>query len=175
MRGFVRYIMKNLLNRISLFFGPALAAVVIRLLAFTMRIEYVNYEEYREISEGGNTIVAFWHGRLFMMPLAYFGRGGMTILVSRHRDGELIARTVRRFGIESVRGSSTRGWMEGFKGLLRAARAGRDLAITPDGPKGPARKAQTGAVQLASRTGLPIIPMAFSASKKKFLAAGTAS
>ncbi|MBI5598145.1 MAG: lysophospholipid acyltransferase family protein, partial [Deltaproteobacteria bacterium] len=80
---------------------------------------------------------------------------------------ELIARTVRNFGIESVRGSSTRGWISGIKGLLKSVQAGRDVAITPDGPKGPKEKAQMGAVQIARTTGLPIIPVSFNASKKK--------
>ncbi|GMR04365.1 MAG: hypothetical protein BMS9Abin23_0261 [Thermodesulfobacteriota bacterium] len=164
---------KRFLDRLGLVLGPWLAATMIKVLASTMRIEYVNFEDYKRLAEAGkNNIVAFWHGRLFMMPLGYFGKKGMTILVSQHRDGELIARTVRRFNIASVRGSSTRGWFEGFKGLIRAARAGRDIAITPDGPRGPARVAQSGVVQLAAKTGMPIVPMTFAASKKKFLRAG---
>ncbi|MFQ5441665.1 MAG: lysophospholipid acyltransferase family protein [Thermodesulfobacteriota bacterium] len=164
---------KKLLNGIGLALGPPLAAMMIRVIALTMRIEYVNCEDYRRlVGEGKNHILAFWHGRLFMMPLGYLGKKGVTILVSQHRDGELIARTVKRFNISSVRGSSTRGWFGGFKGLIRAARSGGDLAITPDGPQGPARRAQTGVVQLASKTGFPIVPMTFAASKKKFLAAG---
>jgi lysophospholipid acyltransferase (LPLAT)-like uncharacterized protein len=79
---------------------------------------------------------------------------------------------MKHFGIESVRGSSTRGWPGGVKGLLKAARAGRDIAITPDGPKGPRQKAQMGVVQIARTTGLPIIPMSFGASKKKPFPAG---
>ncbi len=167
---------KRFLNGLVLLLGPALASIIIRGLAFTMRINYVNCEDYRRLTgEGKNHILAFWHGRLLMMPFGYMGKKGITILVSTHRDGELIARTVRHFNISSVRGSSTRGWFGGFKGLLREARAGRDLAITPDGPQGPARRAQTGVVQLASKTGFPIVPMAFAASKKKFLAAGIPS
>ena len=169
--------MKNgLLNRLSLAVLPGLASVLIRLIAVTMRIRYVNAEGYGKLADSGkNAIGAFWHGRLLMMPYAYRGKKGVTILVSTHRDGELIARTIRRFGIHSVRGSTTRGWMEGFKGLMRAARAGRDIAITPDGPKGPARRAQLGVIQLARATGLPIIPVTFSASKKKLSPAGIPS
>jgi len=156
--------------------APVLAAVIIKVLRATMRITYVGFEEYRRlVSEGRQVIIAFWHGRLLMMPYAYFGRPGITILVSASRDGELIARTVRAFGIESVRGSTSRGWLSGLKGLLKAVRRGRDLAITPDGPRGPGMKAQMGVIQLARATGLPIIPMTFGASKKKPSEAGTPS
>jgi lysophospholipid acyltransferase (LPLAT)-like uncharacterized protein len=163
---------KEYLNRLSLTLIPFTARQVIRLLAATMRIEYVNYDGVWSMWRGGrNVIVAFWHGRLMMMPIVYRGKG-MNILVSNHRDGELVARTVKGLGIDSVRGSSTRGWFGGVKGLLKAARLGRDLAITPDGPKGPKYIAQAGIVQIARVTGLPIIPMAFGAVKKKLSGAG---
>lgn len=154
---------------------PVAARWVIRFLYATMRITYVNFEWYRKhIKGGGRIILAFWHGRLMMMPYAYPGKG-ITILVSSSRDGELVSRTVKGFGIESVRGSSTRGWFAGIKGLLKSVQDGRDVAITPDGPKGPCMKAQMGVVQIARATGLPIVPMSFGASKKKLLAVGTPS
>lgn len=154
---------------------PFLAALVIRLLRATMRIDYVGYDRYREYaSRGAQVIIAFWHGRLLMMPYCYLGKR-ISIMVSQSKDGELIARTVRSFRMDSVRGSTTRGWVAGIKGLLRAAHEGSDLAITPDGPKGPAMRAQMGAIQIAKATGLPILPISFGASKKKPLAAGTAS
>lgn len=151
------------------FFGRWL----MRAVAFTVRLTYVDFENHlRMVAEGKQAIYAFWHGRLFMMPFAYRG-GLMTILVSQHRDGELVARTVEGLGISTVRGSSTRGWLGGMKGLLKAVHNGSDIAITPDGPRGPRYCAQMGAVQLARATGLPIIPVSFSASKKKPLTAGT--
>jgi lysophospholipid acyltransferase (LPLAT)-like uncharacterized protein len=163
---------KRFLNNISLTVLPIAAHWLIRLIAFTMRFTYVNFDNCRKRAQQGEQIIfAFWHGRLLMMPCSYPGPG-VTILVSRHRDGELITRTVRGFGIEAVRGSSTRGWFGGMKGLIKAVRRGRDIAITPDGPKGPRCRAQMGAVQLARTTGLPIIPLTFGASKKKPLRAG---
>jgi hypothetical protein len=162
----------DILNRISLALAPFLGRVLIRFLRLTMRMTYVNFEGYRALLDGpGNLIVAFWHGRLMMMPYAYLGKS-MTILVSSHRDGELISRTVKGFGIGSVRGSSTRGWFGGIKGLLRAVRNGDDIAITPDGPRGPGMKAQMGTIRIAQATGLPIIPMSFGASKKKLSPVG---
>lgn len=155
--------------------APRLAATIIRGLRVTMRLEFVGCDRYRGSGASGKKVIlAFWHGRLLMMPYFYTGNG-ISILVSQSRDGELIANTVRSFGMESVRGSTTRGFISGIKGLMRAARAGRDIAITPDGPKGPAQKAQMGAVQIAKATGLPIVPLTFGASKKKPLGAGTPS
>ena len=85
---------------------PLLAQGIIRALRATMRIEYVNYERYRELaSKGSQVIIAFWHGRLLMMPYCYLGRR-ISILVSQSKDGELIARTVAGFGMDSVRGSA---------------------------------------------------------------------
>ncbi|OGP32117.1 MAG: hypothetical protein A2073_04945 [Deltaproteobacteria bacterium GWC2_42_11] len=159
--------MKDFLNRVLLLVVPYIGYLFIKLLEKTMRISYINFVSiWKDWQEGKKCILAFWHGRLSMMPLMYRGYG-ITVLVSQHRDGELISRTVKRFNIESVRGSSTRGWLSGVKGLLKAAKSGRDLAITPDGPKGPRCKVQSGIINIAKATGLPIVPVAFSASKKK--------
>ena len=167
---------KRILDIIGVRVIPFVAYWLIRLLSATMRIQYVNCSAVREAGDGTNRIFAFWHGRLMMMPFVYGKtRGRLTILASASRDGELVSRTMARFGISSVRGSTTRGWREGLKGMLRALRDGRDAAITPDGPKGPAEAAQMGVIQLAKATGAAIIPLSFGASKKKLLKAGTAS
>ncbi|OGQ47801.1 MAG: hypothetical protein A2W63_03240 [Deltaproteobacteria bacterium RIFCSPLOWO2_02_44_9] len=164
--------MKKILHKITIAIAPYFASLLIRFLAMTMRIAYINFEKIQnDWQNGKNVIIAFWHGRLMMMPHVYRGRG-ISILVSQHRDGELIARTVRNFGIDSVRGSSTRGWLGGVKGLLNEIKKGRDIAITPDGPRGPRFNVQMGIVHLAKITGLPIVPMTFGASKKKHLRAG---
>ncbi|MBI5344031.1 MAG: DUF374 domain-containing protein, partial [Deltaproteobacteria bacterium] len=105
--------MKKTLNSISFFIIPFIARLLIRFLKLTMRITYVNFEGYRDLlGKGGHIILAFWHGRLMMMPYAYPGKS-ITILVSAHRDGGLISKTVEGFGIKSVRGSTTRGWFGG--------------------------------------------------------------
>lgn len=167
--------MKKILDEIAAAVLPFLASLVIKFLALTMRITYHSYDGYRRITrEGGRVIIACWHGRLLMMPYCYLGKS-ISILVSQSRDGELIARTLKRFGMDTVRGSTTRGWLSGVKGLLKSAREGKDLAITPDGPKGPGMKVQMGVIHIAKATGLPIMPVSFSALKKKLSAAGTAS
>ena len=162
-----------IINKITITVVPFLASLLIKFLARTMKLTYINFEKIRDDwQRGKNVIIAFWHGRLMFMPVMYKGNG-VSVLVSQHRDGELIARTVRRFGISSVRGSSTRCWCGGVKGLLREIKKGKDIAITPDGPKGPRFNAQMGIIHLARTTGLPIIPITFGASKKKPLRAGT--
>ncbi|MEW5807034.1 MAG: lysophospholipid acyltransferase family protein [Acidobacteriota bacterium] len=143
------------------------ANLLIRISRYTMRITYINDEVIRLLSrEGKNYIMAFWHGRLFMMPYSYPGKR-ITILISRHRDGEYIARTMRLFGFDSTRGSTTEGGPQALKEVLRRGKQGYDIAFTPDGPRGPGQKAQPGVIQAAKLSGFPIIPVSFSASRKK--------
>ena len=161
--------MRKVWHRIMLSLGPGVAFFLIKLLQWTMRIEELNGERVRELwARGGNAIGAFWHGRLLMTPLVY-GGPGLKILISRHRDGELITRTVRHFGLETVRGSSTRGGIAGMKGLARALQEGYDVVIAPDGPRGPRFKVQPGVMQLARMTGFPVFPFTFSAFPRKVL------
>jgi len=161
--------MRKIWHRIMLRLGPGAAFFLIKCLQWTMRIEELNGERIRSAwQRGENVIGAFWHGRLLMTPLVYGGHG-LKILISRHRDGELISRTVHHFGLETVRGSSTRGGIAGIKGLARALREGYDVAIAPDGPRGPRCKVQPGVMQLAKLSGLPVFPFTFSASPRKVL------
>jgi hypothetical protein len=95
-----------------------------------------------------------------LFPAQNFGRLGFAVLVSKHRDGELIARICKMLGIESVRGSTTRQSLSALRGLMRATHTSL-LAITPDGPKGPRRIVQQGAIYVASKTGMPIYPAGF--------------
>ena len=118
--------------------------------------------------QGEHFILAFWHRHLLLMPYAYRGKR-ISVLVSQSTDGELIARTVARLGIDSTRGSSSRGGVSGMKTLLRKAAAGWDIAFTPDGPRGPVREVQPGVILAAAATGLPIVPVVLAASKAKLL------
>ncbi len=161
------------LKKFSFYMIPLLAYWLIRLIRLTTRIRYVNHERYTGFEGSGKKVIlACWHGRLLMMPYCHRGKK-FTGLISMHSDGELLARTLRRFNMDSVRGSTTRGSIEGIKGLLRAVKSGSDvIGITPDGPKGPARECQMGVVYMARMTGLPVIAVGFGASKKKLLRAG---
>jgi hypothetical protein len=120
-----------------------------------------NYLQYRRA--GTPVIFVFWHG--LMLPLVHYHRGeGAVVLVSEHADGEYITQVIRRNGFGTVRGSSTRGGTKGLKGLIRAVRAGKDLGLTPDGPRGPAGHFKPGALAVAQTTGLPVIPVAAASS-----------
>lgn len=89
------------------------------------------------------------------------------MLISQHRDGEFISRTVKLFGVDSIRGSTTRGGFSALREMIRVFRKGSDIAITPDGPQGPRHVVQGGILQLARETEAPILPVTYSASRKK--------
>lgn len=133
-------------------------------LFLTVRFQKFGEEHLRPFRVAGKPVIfVFWHGRL--LPLVHVHRHQRAVvLVSEHGDGEYIARIVRRFGFGTVRGSSTRGGVKGLRGLVRAARRGYDLAITPDGPRGPNRELKPGALTVAQMTGSPLIPVAVGAS-----------
>lgn len=137
-----------------------LVASLVRLLGHTLRIRAEREESFLENRRRGQPVIfVFWHSRI--LPLTYIHRNqGIVVLVSEHRDGEYIARIIERMGFGTSRGSSTRGGVKGLKGLVRAARAGHDLAFTPDGPRGPPRKLKPGTLVAARLTGAPIVPIA---------------
>jgi len=163
------------MTRLKLLVVPRLGAFCIRLLGKAIRVKSFGEDHVDEFYRQGRAIIiAFWHGRQLMMPLAYRGKEAH-VLISQHRDGELIRRIVARFGLEAVRGSSTRGGTAALRRMIRLGLAGKDLVVTPDGPKGPRQIVQMGVIHLASATGLPIVPLAFGCSKKKSLEPGTAS
>ncbi len=114
-------------------------------------------------------IVAFWHERLPMMPMLWrtarrdlpeIGVRSVHVLVSRHRDGHFIGAVVRRFDLNMVHASSSKGGATGLRMLLRRLGEGDLVAITPDGPRGPRRQPAPGVVQLALASGLPVLPTA---------------
>jgi hypothetical protein len=103
-------------------------------------------------------IYAFWHQRILALAYAYRGQE-MRVLISSHSDGEMIARIVAALGYVPVRGSSTRGGTSALKHMLHDLDNGRDYAFTPDGPRGPREVFQAGAIFVASRSGLPLVPI----------------
>jgi lysophospholipid acyltransferase (LPLAT)-like uncharacterized protein len=139
--------------RLAALFG----AVLVRLLLATVRRQVVFSGERRHPVDPAEErfIYAFWHESLLAMASQ---RAKVNVLISLHADGEIITQICRALGIGVVRGSTTR---RGGAALLEMLHCGRDahLAITPDGPRGPHRKFQVGAVYIASRTGLPIVPI----------------
>lgn len=108
--------------------------------------------------------MAFWHGRI--LPATYFFRGrGIVVITSENFDGEWIARIIERFGYGTARGSTSRGARKALLQLTRDMAAGRAAGFTVDGPRGPARVAQAGAVWLAKATGNPVLPFHLEADR----------
>ena len=142
-----------------------LACAVLWMLKITTRKYYIGAadELFERWRRGEQVIMAFWHSRIILMRFAYQGQKAC-VMNSIHRDGEIVTRIMRRFGIPSVRGSSSRGWVGGLKSLVEAYRLGYDLIIVPDGPRGPRHQAKSGVLQLARVTGAPVYPTTYSAA-----------
>lgn len=137
-----------------------LGAGLVRLLGITWRVRYRNDDEMRRAREEKRPVVyMLWHGQLLPLLWAHRNRG-ISILISEHRDGEIIARIAHSLGYRTVRGSTSRGASRALVGMAREIEAGFDVAITPDGPRGPARSFASGALFVAQRTGCPLLPVA---------------
>lgn len=143
-----------------------LASLFVRLLTATLRIRHVHAEHMRDTPQ---YIIVFWHCHLLPILGRAVWRRPITVMVSRSKDGELIAGTLAAFGVESSRGSSSRGGSAALRGILREAREGKNIVFTPDGPRGPARIAKDGVIYAAQVSGLPILPVSFAARKQKLL------
>jgi lysophospholipid acyltransferase (LPLAT)-like uncharacterized protein len=145
--------------------GPALGALALRALARTLRVRREEASVAALWAARRPVIYVVWHGRLLLLPYLY-GHRGCRVLASRSRDGELVARWARRFGLEPVRGSSSRGGSDALRALARALRAGGEVVVVPDGPRGPREVLKPGVIALARLTGAPIVPMAVGASRE---------
>lgn len=109
------------------------------------------------LRSGRQPILAFWHGRILPATL-FFQNRGIVVMISHNFDGEWIARIIERFGYSTARGSTSRGGARALVQLRRELAAGKPAGFALDGPRGPARVAQPGAVFLAGATGHPILP-----------------
>jgi lysophospholipid acyltransferase (LPLAT)-like uncharacterized protein len=158
---------KPLKKKIVAWWGHWFAYWAIKFLGRTMRFEEIHPEIPRFFFRGGTPAIgAFWHGRLLMMPYVYKGNQ-LSFLVSSHRDGQVVGKALERFGFHAILGSTTRRSFSAFKQMVRAFQHGSDIAITPDGPRGPRYHAQIGVIELAKLTGRPIVPVSFNASRRK--------
>lgn len=160
-------LLRTLKRKLAGNFLPTLIYLVVRAFYATMRVRIVGGEIPRAFHDRGVGVInIFWHARLLMVPFAYQGKG-LSVLISSHGDGEIIANVAKRFGFGLVRGSSSKGGREALQEMVQLARENRDLAITPDGPRGPAEVVKPGVASLGRKTGNPIIPIAFSCSRAK--------
>jgi lysophospholipid acyltransferase (LPLAT)-like uncharacterized protein len=136
----------------------ALGFPIIAALGSTFRWRAEGIEHYQQVVDSGRQpIMAFWHGRI-LPATVYFRKRGIVVITSENFDGEWIAGIIERFGYGTARGSTSRGAVKALVRLKRDMAAGKPAAFTLDGPRGPARVAQPGAVWLAKATGNPIVP-----------------
>lgn len=143
---------------------------LVDLICSTMRIRVVDFEKARTEIESRKCIFAFWHSRILMVSYIYKGLGA-AILVSKSKDGEIIAQILKRQGHETIRGSTSRHGVRALARLIRILKEEvRPGGVVPDGPRGPRYKVQPGIITLAQKTGYPIIPLSYSAKKLKIFA-----
>lgn len=154
-----------------------LAAQYARLVNLTTRWRIENAQVIPDLlDQRGAIIFVTWHGRLMMAPFGWPGTAPLHLLVSRHGDGDLIARAMGHFGLGMVRGSSHRPDRERDKGgaaamrqMLSLLKAGCSIGITPDGPRGPAMHLSPGVITLARLSGAPIVPVIVSTGRYHIL------
>jgi lysophospholipid acyltransferase (LPLAT)-like uncharacterized protein len=147
-----------------------LVHLYVRLIWITSRWQVEGARNILDLYERREpAIVAFWHGRLLMLPLAWHGRSPFHMLISHHRDGRIIAGAVAYFGIGWIQGSSHDGGTAALRAILRKIRAGETVGITPDGPEGPAMRASRGIVAAARLSRAPIVPVTYATSRRRIL------
>jgi lysophospholipid acyltransferase (LPLAT)-like uncharacterized protein len=150
----------------------ALATPLIRALCWTLTWKGEGVEYFDQIvSAGRQPVMAFWHGRILSATFYFRGRN-IVVMTSRNFDGEWIARIIRRFGYGTARGSTSRGGVRALVQMRRDLAAGRPVGFAVDGPRGPARIAQRGAVFLAGATGHPVLPLHIEAERAGRCGAG---
>lgn len=142
----------------------ALGVPMIDALGSSLTWKVEGLEHLRFEGEGRRPIMAFWHGRV-LTATYYFRQRGIVVMISENFDGEWIARIIERFGFRTSRGSTSRGGRRALLQLKREMDRGRPSGFAVDGPRGPARKAQPGAVWLAKLTGNPVVPFHMEASR----------
>ena len=148
----------------------------LRTLSASLRLRWEDPEDHLSTIGQSPVIFALWHNRLILsLPsyrkyfLARHPHRRLVALISASKDGALLSRLMTHHGVESVRGSSSRRGGQALKELISLIRRGYDVAITPDGPRGPKYEVQDGVVMMAQLTGLPVVPMSAQIHSKKVL------
>ena len=142
-----------------------LGSKIVRLLFLTLRLEFEDRTGFTKNVLRSPVIMCFWHNRILGITLAFIRhypgktRKGVNVLTSASRDGEILAQIVGQFGMGAVRGSSSRRGSRALRELVDLAESGCDIAITPDGPRGPRYSFGPGAISLAQLTAAPIAPV----------------
>ncbi len=148
--------------------GAWLVWASLKAVGATMRYRWDDRSRHFDDPPAAQAIYCIWHNRLALCMRAYFGyvrvrnrTAGLAAMVSASKDGGFLAGILERFGVQPVRGSSSRRGRQALLELTSCAERGYDLAITPDGPRGPCYTVQDGVMSLAQVTGLPIVPVSY--------------
>ena len=153
------------LKRLQVSAIAALGYPLINMLGQTLRWRVEGLQHFEGVfAAGRHPVMAFWHGRILPATF-YFRRRGIVVMTSENFDGEWIARIIERFGYGTARGSTSRGGRRALLQLVRDVELGRAAGFAIDGPRGPARVAQPGAVWLAGTAGQPLLPFHLEASR----------
>jgi lysophospholipid acyltransferase (LPLAT)-like uncharacterized protein len=146
-------------------------ASYIRLVYRTGRWETIGGDKPRALWDADKPfILAFWHGRLLMAPMAWRQGVSMNMLISGHSDGRIIADAIGHFGLGTITGSRSKGGTGALRAMLRAANAGQNIGVTPDGPGGPAMRVSPGIIAAARLARVPILPLSYATSRRRILA-----
>lgn len=156
--------MKRILERILFFLIPIIGYLL------TLIFYYTNKKQYRvkKAFPDEPIIVALWHGEMLMVPFIYHrlrGRKDLIAMISEHKDGELVGKLFEYTGVGNIRGSSSKGAARVFLSAIKEIRKGKDIAITPDGPRGPRFSIADGIVALAQKTGCKVVGVRVKATK----------
>ena len=152
----MKKIMKKILRFLALIFVPIAGALLIRFLYTTNKKVFYAPKDLGD----ENIIMACWHGELLMIPYAYTyykKNPNVKLVISEHFDGNLIAKTLNKFGFGTIRGSSTRGGVKALLEAIKSLKNASDIGITPDGPKGPRHQVHDGIVVMAQKAKKQIV------------------
>lgn len=151
------------------FLGHLFLTRTVDLLCKSLRMNFKNKDVVNRLEENNkNYVVAFWHETM-LLPWFLHGRKNSAALTSQSKDGDLLAKQLKHWGYEVVRGSSSKGGDVALGIMIDYAKNNYSIAVTPDGPRGPVHKFKAGAVITAKKSGLPLVLLGVGFKKKKLL------
>lgn len=158
------------MKRIKTYLVYLAALILVVVTNLTLRLQVTGEEKIKRLKEQGKKLIfVFWHGKM-LVPIYHFRRRGYYGLASRSRDGEYISRVLKKLGWNVVRGSTSRGSVRALLKLVKLLQQGEDVAITPDGPRGPRHETKLGTVYLAKKSSdSVIIPVGVAFNNKKVI------
>ncbi len=147
--------------------GQYIISIAVSVLCKTLRVTVKNSETLDQLAkENKNFIVAFWHGTM-LLPWYLHRNKNVAALTSKSKDGDLLARLLKSWNYQVIRGSSSSGGEIALGIMIDYAKNNNSIAITPDGPRGPAKKLKAGAVVTARKSGLPLVLIGVGYKKKR--------